>query len=94
MILSGQFKKEGGGFFINEREQSMNRHLGTLICMITVLFLALPAIAFGYIDPGTGSYIIQILIATFLGGLLAIKIFWQKIKTFFVNIFKKKKEIE
>lgn len=61
-----------------------------------VLFLAvaLPLIfsenASAYLDPGTGSYIFQVLIATFIGGLFAIKIFWQKIKNFFSNHFFKK----
>ncbi|HUW30914.1 MAG TPA: hypothetical protein VM223_04825 [Planctomycetota bacterium] len=36
--------------------------------------------ACAYIDPGTGSYIFQILIASVLGGLFALKIFWKNIK--------------
>jgi hypothetical protein len=43
-----------------------------------------------YIDPGTGSFIIQIVIAAFVGCSLAIKIFWSKIKTFLGNLFSKK----
>ncbi len=42
-----------------------------------------------YIDPGTGSLIIQILIAGFVGGLFVIKMFWRKIKVFFKNLFSK-----
>ena len=40
-----------------------------------------------YIDPGTGSLIIQILIASFVGGLFLIKVFWGKIKAFLNNLF-------
>jgi hypothetical protein len=43
-----------------------------------------------YIDPGTGSFIIQIVIAAFVGCSFAIKIFWSRIKTFFRNLFCKK----
>lgn len=43
-----------------------------------------------YIDPGTGSMIIQIVIATVLGGLVAVKMFWQNILLFIKNIFKKR----
>jgi len=43
-----------------------------------------------YIDPGTGSFIIQIAIAAFVGCSFAIKIFWSKIKTFLRNLFSKK----
>jgi len=67
------------------------RYVTVLITGI-ILFIALPTLAFGYIDPGTGSYLLQILVATFLGGLLAVKIFWQKVKTFFVNIIGRKQK--
>jgi len=42
-----------------------------------------------YIDPGTGSIIIQLIIATIIGGLVAIKMFWQKIVHFFTRFLKK-----
>ncbi len=45
---------------------------------------------FAYIDPGTGSYLLQILLAGALGGALAIKIFWKRIKIFFAGLFGKK----
>ncbi len=40
-----------------------------------------------YIDPGTGSLIIQVLIAGFLGSLFLLKIFWSKVKAFFNSLF-------
>jgi hypothetical protein len=48
--------------------------------------------AFAYLDPGTGSYIFQVLVATAIGGFFAIKMYWQKIKNFFSNHFNKKTE--
>jgi hypothetical protein len=44
-----------------------------------------------YIDPGTGSYIIQVAVAAIAAVGFGIKIFWGNIKKFFGNIFKKKK---
>ncbi|HEY9068837.1 MAG TPA: hypothetical protein VIV61_01200 [Candidatus Ozemobacteraceae bacterium] len=35
-----------------------------------------------YIDPGTGSYIFQIIVATLFGGLYALKLYWQQFKDF------------
>ena len=32
-----------------------------------------------YLDPGSGSFILQVLLATFLASLLFIKTFWNKI---------------
>jgi len=42
-----------------------------------------------YIDPGSGSYLIQVIIAAILGALFYFKNLWWKIKAFF---FKSKKE--
>jgi hypothetical protein len=39
--------------------------------------------ALAYIEPGTGSMIIQSLIAVIAGGLFAIKTYWYKLKIFF-----------
>ena len=39
-----------------------------------------------YLDPGTGSLIIQVLIASFLGGLFLLKVYWKKVKAWFKRI--------
>lgn len=44
-----------------------------------------------YLDPGTGSYLLQLLIAGIAGAILTLKIFWNNIKNFFMKIFKKRK---
>jgi hypothetical protein len=49
-----------------------------------------PQLAFGYIDPGSGSYLFQLLIASLLGGLYAVKLFWHKVKAFFSKLTGKK----
>ncbi len=36
-----------------------------------------------YLDPGTGSIIIQAVVGGVLGGMLVIKLFWKKIVSFF-----------
>ena len=38
-----------------------------------------------YIDPGSGSYLVQVIIAAVLGGLFYFKNLWLKIKSFFVR---------
>jgi hypothetical protein len=32
-----------------------------------------------YLDPGSGSVLIQIIIATILGGLITIRVFWSRL---------------
>jgi len=38
-----------------------------------------------YLDPGSGSMLIQILLAALLGAGVAVKIFWRSIKAFFTG---------
>lgn len=45
--------------------------------------------AFAYIDPGTGSVVIQMIIGGLVGAGIAIKVFWFKIKTAIFQSFKK-----
>lgn len=45
-----------------------------------------------YIDPGSGSFLMQMLIAGLLGFVYAIKLYWFKIKEFFFKIFGSHKE--
>jgi hypothetical protein len=45
-----------------------------------------------YLDPGSGSYLIQLLIAALLGGAFVIKSFWRQITSFFTRLFTGKKE--
>ena len=49
-------------------------------------------IILAYVDPGTGSYLLQLLIATVLGGLFVIKTYWRRIIDFLSNKFSKSKE--
>jgi hypothetical protein len=46
-------------------------------------FSQIPVIAFpaihAYLDPGTGSIIIQVVIAALVGGALLLRTFWKKI---------------
>jgi|TARA_B110000438_G_C15732638_1_gene614896 hypothetical protein len=45
---------------------------------------------FAYLDPGTWGYALQLLMMVFVGGIVAIKTFWQNIKSFLYKIFNKK----
>ena len=47
--------------------------------------------AYAYIDPGTGSYLIQILLAVLVGSAFAVKMFWHNIKAFLGRRFSKNK---
>jgi len=69
--------------------------MNILRCFIVALMLlSSSGNSYAYLDLGTGSYFIQILIAVSLGALYSVKVFWKNIKSFFSNIFSKNKNIE
>ena len=43
-----------------------------------------------YLDPGTGSFIIQMVLAGLLGIAVAVRVYWKKIVAF----FNKKKDVD
>ena len=45
--------------------------------------------AFAYIDPGSGSIIIQMIIGALVGVGITVKVFWFKIKLRLTSCFKK-----
>ena len=45
--------------------------------------------AYAYIDPGTGSLVIQIIIGALVGVGITLKIYWYKFKDKFTKINKK-----
>ena len=46
--------------------------------------VAVPS-AHAYIDPGSGSFIFQVLIGGLLAGAVAVKHFWRRIVSFFTR---------
>lgn len=60
----------------------MARQFG-FVCAIGIAVLAgwhTPAHA--YLDPGTGSMILQGIIGAVVGGLIALKLYWSRLKEF------------
>ncbi len=49
--------------------------------LILTVFLSTVSPAYAYLDPGTGSMIIQMAIAGFLSALFTIKMYWYRIKS-------------
>ncbi len=56
-----------------------------ILCFVFLFVLVIfpPRSAHAYIDPGTGSYILQIVIAGIAAGAFAIKMFWRRIRALF-----------
>lgn len=46
---------------------------------------------YAYIDSGTGSYILQVLIGALIGLVVTIKFYWRSVVAFLKNLFKPRK---
>ena len=68
--------------------------IASIILMSTTIVLLSSKNAFAYIDPGTGTLIVQALIGAVVGSAVAIKIFWKRIKHFFLRFIGKAKAAE
>ena len=66
----------------------MKNFLIYILCNIIAIFLVVTN-AYAYLDPGTGSFILQAIIG-FLAALSAgFLYYWTKVKNFFLKLFKK-----
>ena len=67
------------------------RKYAVRIIVVLVMFiltqLLFPRQSEAYLDPGTGSFIIQMLIAAFVGGVFMLKGYFKKVKDFFKKLF-------
>jgi len=66
------------------KEERMNRYRiwgFTGLVLFTSLIFVAPS--FAYIDPGTGSMIVQAVIAAFAAVSVSIGIFWKRLRAFF-----------
>jgi len=57
--------------------------LMTSLCMIVLMTES----AWAYLDPGTGSLILQSLIAGVAGAMVVGRLYWEKLKVYFSSIF-------
>ena len=64
----------------------MNMYVSNLklLCLIVGL-ISYTSPAYAYLDPGTGSMLLQGLIAGLAAFISVVSIYWQKVKSFFVK---------
>jgi len=63
--------------------------LGMLVAAVLCLVFPVES-AHAYLDPGTGSYVLQLVAASLLGGLFVFRTFWGRIKDFLVRLFSRR----
>ena len=58
------------------------------------LFAVASEAAYAYLDPGTGSMLLQALIGAVAGAWIVLRLYWDKIKGFFSRFGRKRKSPE
>ena len=56
-----------------------------ILCLTPILVMFFSSDARAYIDPSSGSYFFQFLLAGLLGVVFSIKMFWRRITGLFKN---------
>ena len=65
------------------------------ITLILLIYLILMRPSYAYMDPGSLTILLQVIISGIVGAIVYIKLFSKKIKNFIINLFfkfKKKKK--
>jgi hypothetical protein len=55
---------------------------------LAVQLVGFSAAAHAYLDPGTGSILVQSLLAGIAGAVAIVSLYWHRLKAFFVNLRK------
>ena len=63
----------------------------TLVLSAAIHFLFVRD-AQAYLDPGTASFLFQMFVASILGALLALKMYWRKVKATAKSLFSSSKK--
>lgn len=66
----------------------------TVGILFSLLGLVFSTPAYAYLDPGTGSYILQLLIGVLIGAAFAVRIYWKRICSFLNDRFSRRRKNE
>lgn len=69
----------------------MNKNTPYLILLISAL---LTGSAHAYLDPGTGSIILQAILGFIAATIATASFYWNKLKLFLTKLFKKNNKVE
>ena len=59
----------------------------SVLSAVLLACLGLSQNAYAYLDPGSGSFLVNAVVTALIGSALAIKMFWHRVKAFFSRLF-------
>jgi hypothetical protein len=61
------------------------KRFNNVLALVVAMQLILVVEAQAYLDPGTGSFIFQTIVAMVVGAAFTLKLYWQRVKGFFLR---------
>ena len=77
-------------FVLSRASAAISKSPRTLVVLLAVLF---SPHAHAYLDPGTGSYILQLAAAGILASMFTLRMYWTKVKDWFRSFGKAKSAV-
>lgn len=65
--------------------------MARILWLFLFLLVMVPKQAFAYLDPGSGSYLFQLLLAGLLALSFTLKSFWKRLALFFQDLFRRRR---
>jgi Na+/proline symporter len=72
--------------------KDLMKHMVGITVVNFIISVVFVGPAYAYLDPGTGSMLIQAVIAIVAAGSLFISMFWKRVKGFLNRLYGKKQE--
>jgi hydrogenase-4 membrane subunit HyfE len=69
-----------------------NNKCFNMVLLIVAILVVAPQPAHAYIDPGSGSYVLQVALASLFGFLFVLKSSWVNLKTMITSKFSKSRQ--
>lgn len=70
---------------MNKGRINMKISYGLFFCTVFLLIFNPSSEASAYLDPGTGSMVLQLLLGGIAGAFVVVKMYWEKVKDFFTR---------
>jgi nucleoside permease NupC len=70
------------------------KNIVSISIIVLLCLLIFPDRAYAYVDPGTGSIIIQFLLGFIVVGAVLLKVFWNRVLNFVKRLFKRNSKNE
>lgn len=61
----------------------MSKSSISLFAIVFLMAMNVQAPAHAYLDPGTGSMLIQLVLGGVAGAMVVVRLYWQRVKEFF-----------